>query len=427
MLLPLLVLVLSRVAPPLPMVAPAGCEVHATATDLIVKSQGVEARLALGDDEVPSSPGRRGPPAITVLPEPGSADRLLVALRDHWRGVAPTGVGRLYEVTCGQTPGIRVALVAPGLDLGRVAILGDGRWVVGGWGGLRVLDPIARRLTPLTSPPPFEAPRCWSAEDGRPAPAADVPIVDDSGVARAEREVLFERVGACGYEAEVVGGRLALDVHRGVVREVRAIATLLRTDDGRLVVGDGVGECESQTPGAAWISNEQGGWAQLPIRQGGGGIARLVQLPARDGRAASWLALTAICAHGGAVRGGDILASSDLSRWDLALGEPPPPASPALDRGAGVVDLVVHQGLAYARIDDSTEHWFRSVDGRTWDRARRPPVPDARAARQALASELGVGEVHGLLEAEGTRLAWTSDGLFSRAGDVSTWARIFPR
>lgn len=427
MLTTLMVLVLSRVAPPLPMVMPVGCEVRATSTELIVKSHGTEARLALAEDEVPGAPGHGGPPAITLLPEPGASERVLVALRDHWRGVAPTGVGRLYEITCGERPSARVALVAPGLDLGRVAILTDGRWVVGGWGGLRVLDPIARRLTPLTDPPPFVAPRCWSATAERPARAADVPIVDDSGIARADREVVFERLGACGYEAELTASRFALDVHRGILREVRAVPAFLRTGDGRLLVGDGAGACEGQTPGAAWLSDRGDAWSLLPIHQGAGGIARLVELPPGDGRDVTWLALTAICEGGGATKGGDLFASRDLLHWERVLAEPLPPATPKLDRGAGVVELVIHQGLAYARIDDNTEHWFRSADGRTWDRARRPPRPDDRAARDKLAGALGVGEVYGLLESTGATFAWTSDGLFRRAEAAPDWARIFPR
>lgn len=428
MLLPLLLLVVSRVPPPLPMVTPPGCEVRVTATHLLVKSQGVESSLALGEDELPSSPGHAGPPRLTVLPEPGAADRLLVGVRDHWDGVAPAGVGRLYEVTCGPSPRVRVALVAPGLDFGRVALLADGRWVVGGWGGLRVLDPVTRRLTPLTAPPPFEAPRCWSAADDRPAPAADVPVVDDSGVARPGSEVHFDRVGACGYEAEMIGARLALDVNRGVVRSVREVATFARGDDGRMLAGDGAGSCDGQTPGAAWSSSDGVTWTPLAIRQGPGGIARLTRLPPRDGRPGTWLALTAICGGGGAVTGGDVYASADLDRWDLVLGEPPAPAAPALDRGAGVVDLLEHDGRAYALIADGAdkkEHWFRSIDGRTWDKARRPPMSDTREARGKLAAVLGVSEVHGLSEAGEPAFAWTSDGLFQGVG--GSWTRIFPR
>jgi len=444
----LMMVVFSRIGPMPPMIAPRDCKVSATETQLVVNSAGTEARLTFGEGELPNAPGQDGPPRLTVLPAPGHGDRLYAAVRDRWDGVAPLGLGHLYEITCGRAPSVRIAMVAPGLDFGRIALLRDGRWVVGGWGGLRVLDPVGRRLTPLTSPPRLLDSRCWSAEEGKPAAAADIPIVDEkSGIAvsaaAGEHELRFARGGACGYEATMLLTPFALAVDRGVVRAVREVRAFAWTGDGGMLVGDGGGHCEAQTAGTLWASPDGERWARLEVRDGGGGIAGLVRLARKEG-AAPWLALTSICQNGGAKVGGDIYLSEDLRYWEKVLGEPPPPATPPVDQGAGVVELRAGDGETYARIDGRPDrleqkaearrrtlavHWLKSTDGRTWSQTPKPTAADKAAARRQLAGGLGVSEVFGMSENTTAIVAWTSDGLFRqlKGKPNAAWVRIFPR
>lgn len=425
MLATLALLLTTTLAAPLPMVSPPGCRVTATANELVVTSSGVDVRYPLSEREIPFAPGAAGPPPVTTLPLPGGKDVLLASLRETWDGTAPAGLGYLYQVTCGPAPAIRVALTAPGIDFGRVAIARDGRWIVGGWGGLKVLDPNTLRLTPLTSPPGYEAPGCWSAEADKPARAADVPLVGDDGVATSgadgPEEIRFARGGACGYEAELTATRHALLLDRGVVRRIASIATVALDVDGHLLVGDGDGPCEGQTANALWTSPDGVSWSQLALRdKGAGGIARVVRLP--DG---PWLALTAICQTGGGSVGGDLFGGSDLVSWE-PIAAIPEGFSDVMSGGAGLAELVVAGERAYvAALQGKELRWFESSDGSAW----RATGKRAVRVSQALAGTLGVERINGLMDGPTASYAWTSDGLFSRPknGGEAPWARIFPR
>jgi len=410
---------------PLPMVAPTGCRVDATLTELVVKSGGTEARYPWTEREVPFAPGESGPPQVTTLPLPGGKDLLLASVRESWSGVAPAGLGYLYEVTCGAAPAIRVALTAPGVDFGRVAIARDGRWIVGGWGGLRVLDPNTLRLTPLTSPAPYPVPACWTAEEGKPARAADVPVVGGDGIARSPtegpEEIRFTRGGACGYEAEMTTTAHALLLDRGIVRRIASVTTLAFTDEGHLLVGDGAGPCEQQSASTLWESADGATWRAVALRdKGAAGIARVVHLPGR-----LWLALTAICDTGGGAVGGDLLASNDLATWE-PLAALPEGFNMTVSGGGGIVELLVDGERAYlASEQGKVLRWFESSDGREWQPSAKRQVRVA----QGLAKTLGVGAINGLTDSAAARYAWTSDGLFMKpkAEDATPWTRIFPR
>jgi len=426
MLETLALLIMTAQAPPLPMVAPAGCSVEATANELVVKSNGVEARYPFSERELPFAPGESGPPKVTTLPLPGGKDALLASLRETWDGVAPAGLGFLYAVTCGQAPAIRVALTAPGIDFGRVAIARDGRWIVGGWGGLRVLDPNTLRLTPLTSPPAYQAPTCWTAEESKPARAADVPLVGADGLARSgtegAEELRFLRGGACGYEAEMTSTRHALVLDRGIVRRVVDVSSFARADDGLLLVGDGAGPCARQSAGVVWSSADATTWTPIAVRdKGSAGIARIARLP-RD----LWLAITAICETGGGRVGGDLFGSMDLTSWE-PIAAIPDGSSDVMSGGAGLTELIVEGERAYIAVEQAKAlRWFESTDGRSWRASAKRSV---RAVPQTLAATLGVERINGIAETPEGTYAWTSDGLFMRsnADTPAAWTRVFPR
>jgi len=424
MLETLALLVTTALTPPLPMVRPLGCKVEATALELVVTSNGAVARYPLGEREVPFAPGASGPPRVTTLPLPGAKDLLLASLRETWDGVAPAGLGHLYEVTCGTTPAIRLALEAPGIDFGRIVLARDGRWIVGGWGGLRVLDPNTKRLTPLTTPPSYAAP-CWTAEDGKPARAADVPLVGDDGVTRSDEvgpeEIRFMRAGACGYEAEITATRHALVLDRGIVRRIAAVSTLAVSDDGRILVGDGAGPCARQSPGTLYASTDDATWTALKVRKNGiAGIAHIARF--ND----EWLALTATCENGGGLAGGDLLASSDLVEW-TPVAAVPVGFSDVVASGAGIAELVIERDRVHvAAVQGKVLHWFDSSDARDF---RPSATRTVRAVPQALAKTLLVEAVLGLADTATTSYAWTSDGLFAKtkADPAAPWTRIFPR
>ncbi len=399
---------------------PAGCRIAVEDGHLVVRSQGREVRHELAGDELPASPGELGPPRVTALMHPRGEGLVFAALRERWDlGVAPLGLGRLYEIRCGAEPSLTVAMVAPGLDFGRVAVARDGRWVVGGWGGLRVLDPVRRRLTPLTSPPPYPAPRCWSAEEDQPARAADVPLVGDEGVAvsppgAGDEEIAFIRGGPCGYEAEMETTRHALLIDRGVVRSKRHVGAFAIADDGQMLVGDGGGSCAESSGGALWRSADGERWQRLIVKdKGRAGIAALARIAGGP-----TVALTGICKAGGAVTGGELFVSDDLARWD--------PVS-AVDEGGGRIGALFAEGeRAFIAVEqDGATRWLASRDGRSWQASgprRVPPV----AGAAALARTLAVEAVLGVRDERGQSFAWTSDGLFEKDA-AGRWARIFPR
>lgn len=395
---------------------------------LVVKTRGGEVTRVLTMDELPSTPAGPEPRPVTMIASPADDGTIFAAIPEPWdSGLAPAGIGYLYRVTCAGAPLIEVHMVAAGVDFGRVAIARDGRWVVGGWGGLRVLDPVARRLTPLTSPPPYRGPRCWSAEEDRPAPAADVPLVGAQGFvlptgAPPEEEIAFFRGGACGYEGEMVGARHALLIDRGVIRPMKAIRAVAVAGDGRLLVGDGGGSCEEATPGTLWSSRDGERWTAHTLQDDmRGGIAQLARIG--DG---PWLAVTSICASGAGASGGDLYRSEDLARWER-MAPVPEGFSDAINRGAGVIALEVEDGRAYIAVTSGrTERWFESDDGTSWRETRRRTL---RRAPQALAGALGVETIFGVANGPEANLAWTSDGLFRkpRGAGPAPWSRIFPR
>ncbi len=393
-----------------PAKAPPGCriEVSPSALELVATSNGKVTRWPLAEADVPSAPGVA--PQLTTAPVPGT-NVVLASFREFWSGSAPRGIGKLYALTCGAEPTIALAVNAPGVDFGRIAIARDGRWVVGGWGGLRVLDPTTRRLTPLTSPPKVDDPTCWAAQSGASARVADVPLVDGDGVmtstSTGEEEIAFERFAACGYEGELIGARKALLIDRGIVRRVAPVATALVTDDV-LVVGDGHGACSAQTAGTLW-SRTANVWTTTRVTdRGRAGIAQIAKLGDQ------WLALTAVCDNGGNRVGGDLFTSPDFVHWERVAAVPEG-TNPKLV-GGGIEALVVADGVAYIAAG-APRSWWSSGDALEWKpsaarNTARPP--------QALAKALGVSAILGT----SGLYTWTDDGLFEQRG--GTWRRVFP-
>lgn len=388
---------------------PEGCRIEATALELVVTSGDKDARWPLAEADLPVAMGGASP-QLTTVTVPGK-NVVLASFRETWSAGAPRGIGKLYAVTCGAEPTIELAVNAPGVDFGHITIARDGRWIVGGWGGLRVLDPVTRRVTPLTAPAPIADPSCWAARDGKTAPVADVPLVDDDGVATTnatgDEEILFVRSAACGYEGDLTNTRHALLIDRGIVRRVAAIATAFMTDH-ELVVGDGYGPCAAQTAGTLWSRTGPGWTATRVTDKGRAGIARVAKLGDR------WLALTAVCDNGGNRVGGDLFTSPDFVRWDHVAAVPEG-TDPAIVGGA-ITELVVADGVAYVAAG-APRAWWSSRDAIEWK-----PAATRNVARpsQALAKTLHVALVLG----SDAGLAWTDDGLFEKQGDA--WQRVFP-
>ncbi len=417
MLTSLVLLALALPTAQAPARPPRDCriEVSSSALELIGTSNGSQTRWPLAEADVPSALGGSAP-RLTTAPVPGT-NVVLAAFNETWSGPAPLGIGKLYALTCGDEPTIELAVSAPGVDFGRIVIARDGRWIVGGWGGLRVLDPKTRRVTPLTAPPPIDDPTCWTQRDGKTAAVADVPLVDDDGVATTnpdgDEEIPFVRLAACGYEAELTSTRHALLIDRGVVRRIVSVAAVLMTDH-ELVVGDGHGPCQAQTAGTIW-TRAASAWAPTRVTdRGRAGIARIAKLGDQ------WLALTAVCDNGGNKVGGDLYASADFVRWERVPALPEG-TNPGV-AGGGIGELIVADGRAYVAAGApasgaARQSWWSSADAVDWKPAAARNVPKPS---QALAKTLGVATILGTSQA----LAWTDDGLFEKRDGA--WLRVFP-
>ena len=389
---------------------PAGCQLMASRGGMLITVGRAEATLEFDEREaaliVHDLQFRP-----TVLTTPGGS--VYAAIPEDWDGVhKPVGLGRLYALTCGPKPAITRAVEAPGVDFGHALTLPDGRWVVGGWGGLRVFDGDSKRLVPLTSPPPLSAP-CWTATDDRPAPAADVP--EGAGELVMGGEVPFRRGGACGYEGAMEMRNHALDLGRGTVRRRVAIAAFALDGDRALVTEAGVG-CRKESAGVMWTSRDgQSFTLESVVKDAAAtGIERLVRLPG-----GTWLAQTTPCQG----RGGDVFASPDLVGWRRVFAVPDEVRTGG---NVGVVGLFVDGGRAFAATNEKTATltWSVSGDGERWRPAGRKVIPPV--IPQTLAPLLGVARIHGLAEAPSASWAWTSDGLFRKPEDGS-WSRVFPR
>lgn len=400
------------VAVPAPTTPPPGCQVTASRGGLLVTVGRAEATLAFDDREAALIVGDQLV-RPTLLAAPSGA--LYAAMPEDWQSVhQPVGLGRLYAVTCGRDPAIARAVEIPGVDFGHARTLPDGRWVVGGWGGLRIFDADTKRLVPLTGPSPLAAP-CWSATEGRTAPVADVP--EGRGEALASgAEVPFLRGGACGYEGAMEMQPHALDLGRGVVRRRVAIGALA-LDGDRVFVTEADMGCRKESAGVMWTSDDGARFTleRVVNDSAATGIERLVRLP--DG---PWLARTAICRG----RGGEVFMSADRRQWKRVFGLADDQKT---GEDLGVVELFVDGDRAFAATNQKQGSltWWVSRDGATWAPAGRRVSPPALS--QALAATLGVAAITGLAEAPSASWAATSDGLFRKPKEGGPWARVFLR
>lgn len=417
---------------------------------VVLRGAQITATLALAPAQLPIQPGVEAPSlGVITTADPG---RFFVGIREDWTVRGAAGLGDLFEVRCAgeaaPSDTIRVALSAKGVDFGTSRTLADGRVVVGGWGGLRVLDLDLRaapspgsggasgaittgtpRLTPLTTAPTFKAGACWSATEDKPAEGADVP---DLRAGLHGPELPFLRGGACGYEGDMTMAPHVLDVSRGVYRKRVAISDLVTTE-GAVVAA--AGSCTRLDAGI-WVSPDLVTWTRHLLGTGLP-VARLARLD--DHGRERWYALTAICPTGADRAGGDLYASDDLVAWtkvDADLGR----ASDGAVRGLGASELRAVDGVLFVGVREerggvAKTRWVSSRDGLAFTTSAAPRPPAPTGLEGLLAARLGVDAVFGsaLDLTRKVALAWTNDGLLStplegaaRPPKDATWTRILP-
>lgn len=426
---------------------------------VVMNGPQVVGRLPLEPARLPTQPGVEAPSVGVIATSDPTL--LFVGIREDWTVRGAAGLGELFEVRCPGKPApasIRVALTAMGVDFGTAMGLPDGRFVVGGWGGLRILELDLRpeappeaiaRLTPLTTAPTYPAGACWSATDDKPAPGADVP---DLRAGLHASELPFLRGGACGYEGDMTMAPHVLDLARGIYRKRVEISDVIAHDDAivvaagscsRLDAGVWVsrGEVVGQLGSASSSAQDLTSWTRHPIGTGLP-IARLAHLPGDGG--GRWFALSAVCSTGADRAGGDLYTSTDLETWtkveaDLGL------ANDGSVRGLGATDLRALDGVllvAAREVRGGVEktRWVSSRDATTFANAAAPRPRAAAPGVEAVAllrDRLGVDAVFGtsLDLARKVALAWTSDGLFAAPlGETArppapkdmAWTRILP-
>jgi len=420
---------------------------------VVLMGKEVVARLPLEPAQLPIQPGVESPSVgVIATADPG---RFFVGIREDWNVRGAAGLGELFEVRCTGKPNdnavIRLALREKGVDFGTSIRVPDGRVVVGGWGGLRVLEleprpdvTPAARLTPLTTAPSYRAPACWSATEDKPAPGADVP---DPSAGLHGSEVPFLRGGACGYEGDMTMAPHVLDLDRGVYRKRVEVSDVVTTGSAVVVAAGGCARldaglwvspdpspCVARAPGDVTTCE---GWTRRVI---GAGVPmrRLARLEGAGGT--RWFALSAICPTGADRAGGDLYTSADLETWTRVEADLPIARDGAV-RGLGGSDLREVDGTLFLGVDEGgggvkRTVWVSSQDGVSFAKANAPRARPAAPVDEALKRRLGVDSVHGSALDPGRRLAfaWTNDGLFatpidpagSLAVGAATWTRILP-
>lgn len=374
--------------------------------------------------------GRR--PRLGLVPRGAT---WLMGISPEWMaqyGGAPDG--RLYEVTCGKSPTVRVVLEREGTDFGRLVTPDSGKtWIAGGSGGLVSIDAATLAVTPLTTPPKLTPTEC-------PLAAADTGVTQSDvlpALGPRPGELTFVRGAPCGYEADFTGRTRVLTLSTGATRTLQAVPVVAEAADGTLWAGDAAacdepGPEEPQTPGTIFRSSDGGvTWERVSLVDKPGGTAggwepdtavADVLIDRRD--ALRVLVRTTVCRSSAVARGGSLFETRDGGATWKAV---PPPDGEG-DGGMGLLALrrvgPTLDRVAAASDVEGKLVWRMTADGgRTWTKLARPPAAPSRPG-PSLARLLGVSAVNGTLKhtKTGATLAWTSDGLYRRV--KTTWERV---
>lgn len=324
------------------------------------------------------------PPGSALRVHPYSTAEILVAVQPNPQMAGRALDGRLWKVGCAAPHSHALLFKLDKADFGNAATSRDGEQLYfSSPQGIGALALSTLKWTQVTNPPSLKE-HCGA---GQGVSGRAVDVVSAKRV--SGNKLIFQRGGPCGEKGAWVTTEMhltrPLEPAKRLLKVPQQVSTVAIGADGAIWIGD-AGRCDQpgvldpQTPGALWVSRDDGdAWTQRLIKVGKDAPQTAIRRIYADARGrGQLLAVSARCKVGDVTRGGTIYQTRNNGRTWTRLNMPEGIESDTDDQGVHALE-VVNGDLKRLRLWSSpSARWETEDGGRTWTQA--PPRPTPRVS-----------------------------------------------